>query len=232
MSQRSALIAAAIATAEVSEPPRPSVVMRPVSLLMPWKPETTATSLRSLKRLTISLPSMSRMRAEPCASEVLIGICQPCHERAWMPSRLQRDREQARRHLLARCDHGVVLARVVQRRGFRGPADELVGFAGHGGNHDGNLVPRVDLALHVLRNVADALDVGDGCSAEFHDETAHDVRRDLPYCLDFRHAAQKPSAGAKRRVYIPMRGGDRNRFRPAFGVVRPRAGGGSQGNEA
>jgi hypothetical protein len=79
-------MAAAIATADVSEPPRPSVVMRPVSWLTPWKPETTATSLRSLKRLTISLPLISRMRAEPCASEVLIGICQPCHERAWMPS--------------------------------------------------------------------------------------------------------------------------------------------------
>ena len=29
--------------------------------------------------------------------EVLIGICQPCQERAWMPMRLQRDRQQARR---------------------------------------------------------------------------------------------------------------------------------------
>src|SRR5215471_8300834 len=85
MSQRSALTAAAIATAEVSEPPRPSVVMRPVCGLMPWKPAMTATSLRSLKRLMISLPSMSRMRAEAWASLVLIGICQPCQERAWMP---------------------------------------------------------------------------------------------------------------------------------------------------
>src|SRR3984957_12006439 len=29
---------------------------------------------------------MSRMRAEPCAPEVLIGNCQPCHERALIPS--------------------------------------------------------------------------------------------------------------------------------------------------
>ena len=85
MSQRSALTAAAIATAEVSEPPRPSVVMRLVSGLMPWKPAITATSLRSLKRLMISLPSMSSIRAEAWASLVLIGICQPCQERAWMP---------------------------------------------------------------------------------------------------------------------------------------------------
>ena len=85
MSQRSAWMAAAIATAEVSEPPRPSVVIRLVCGLMPWKPATTATSFRSLKRLTISLPSISRIRAEAWASDVLIGICQPCQERAWMP---------------------------------------------------------------------------------------------------------------------------------------------------
>src|SRR5437868_2554834 len=79
-------MAAATATAEVSEPPRPSVVIRPVCGLMPWKPEMTATSLRSLKRLMISVPSMSRMRAEAWASLVRIGICQPCQDRAWMPS--------------------------------------------------------------------------------------------------------------------------------------------------
>ena len=45
----------------------------------------TATSLRSRKRLMISLPSMSSIRAEAWASLVLIGICQPCQERAWMP---------------------------------------------------------------------------------------------------------------------------------------------------
>ena len=85
MSQRSARIAAAIATAEVSEPPRPSVVMRPVSLCMPWKPAMTATSPRSLKRLTNSAALTSIMRAEPCTFEVRIGSCQPCQERALTP---------------------------------------------------------------------------------------------------------------------------------------------------
>src|SRR3954447_4715119 len=85
MSQRSALTAAAIATAEVSEPPRPRVVMRLDPGLMPWNPAMTATSLRSLKRLMISVPSMPSIRAEAWASLVLIGICQPCQERAWMP---------------------------------------------------------------------------------------------------------------------------------------------------
>ena len=85
MSQRVAWIAAAIATAEVSEPPRPSVVMRPVSLCRPWKPAITATSPRSLKRATSSPPLIERMRAAPCALEVTIGNCQPCQERALTP---------------------------------------------------------------------------------------------------------------------------------------------------
>src|SRR3954452_20130016 len=85
MSQRSALMAAAIATADVSEPPRPSVVIRFVSGLMPWKPAMTATSLRSWKRWISSEPSMPTMRAEAWASLVRIGICQPCQDRAWIP---------------------------------------------------------------------------------------------------------------------------------------------------
>src|SRR5437762_2038178 len=78
---------AAIATADVSDPPRPSVVMRPVSLCTPWKPAITATSrLRSLKRLISSAPLISTMRALPWALEVWIGTCQPCQERAVTPS--------------------------------------------------------------------------------------------------------------------------------------------------
>ena len=83
MSQRSAFTAAAMATALVSEPPRPSVEMR-LSGAMPWKPAMTAT-WPSLKRWMRNEPSMSAMRAAPWALSVLIGICQPCHERAWMP---------------------------------------------------------------------------------------------------------------------------------------------------
>src|SRR5216683_2920752 len=61
ISQASAFSAAASATAVVSDPPRPSVVMLPWSS-MPWKPATTAISLRL--RLSNSFsPSMLRMRA-------------------------------------------------------------------------------------------------------------------------------------------------------------------------
>jgi hypothetical protein len=37
----------------------------------------------------------------------------------------------------------------------------------------------IDLALHMLRDVADAVDIGDGCAAEFHHEAAHDEVRIL-----------------------------------------------------
>ena len=87
MSQRSAVSAAASATALVSDPPRPSVAMRPVLAWTPWKPETTATSWADANPSRIPDPSISTMRAAPCRSDVLIGICQPCHERAASPSR-------------------------------------------------------------------------------------------------------------------------------------------------
>ena len=158
MSQRSAWMAAAIATAEVSEPPRPSVVMRPVSLCMPWKPAITATSPRSLKRLISSAPLTSRMRAEPCALRgqdrqlpALPGARVDAHA-------FQHDGEQPGGHLLAGGDHGVVFARVVQRRRLAAPGDQLVGLAGHGGDHDRDLMAGVDLALDVARDVADAVD--------------------------------------------------------------------------
>src|SRR6516164_4312060 len=84
MSQRSARTATAMATALVSDPPRPSVEMRLRSGSMPWKPVITATSPCS-RRVRILSPGTSLMRATPCALSVRIGICQPCHERAVTP---------------------------------------------------------------------------------------------------------------------------------------------------
>ena len=173
MSQRSAPIAAAIATADVSEPPRPSVVMRPVSLCTPWKPAITATSLRSLKRLISSAPLTSRMRAEAWAFEVRIGQLPALPGAGVDPHGLQHDRQQPGGHLLARGYHRVVFAGVVQRRRLAAPGHELVGDAGHGGDDDRHLVAGVDLALDVARDVADAVDVGDRGSAELHDEAGH-----------------------------------------------------------
>ena len=120
-----------------------------------------------------SAPSMPAMRALPCALSVRIGICQPCQDRASTPIVLQRDRQQAGGHLLAGRDHGVVFARVVQRRQVLAPGDQLVGDAGHGGDHDGDLVAGVDLALHAGGDVADAVEVGDRGAAELHHDAGH-----------------------------------------------------------
>ena len=90
---------------------------------------------------------------------------------------LQREGEEARGHLLAGGDDHVVFLRIVEGRGFLDPADELVGLAGHGGDHDGDVVAGLDLAFDMPRHVADALDGGDGCAAELHDKTGHGRRR-------------------------------------------------------
>ena len=84
MSQRSALTAAATATAERSEPPRPSVVMRSRGP-MPWKPAITGTCPAFIRSISAE-PSISSTRALPCAPSVRIGTCQPCQDRASTPS--------------------------------------------------------------------------------------------------------------------------------------------------
>ena len=76
--------------------------------------------------------------------------------------------------LLAGGDDGVVLARVVQRRGLAHPGDQLIGDAGHGRDDHGHSVAGIDLALDVAGDVADALDVGNRGAAELHDEERHD----------------------------------------------------------
>ena len=80
--------------------------------------------------------------------------------------------EPGRDLLAGRHDH-VVFARVVQRREFAGPADELVGLPGHGRDHDGDLIAAVDLGLHQRRHMADAVEVGHRGAAEFHYNLGH-----------------------------------------------------------
>ena len=45
--------------------------------------------------------------------------------------------------------------------------------AGHGRHHHGDLMAGVDLALDMARHVADAIDIGDRGSAEFHHKPGH-----------------------------------------------------------
>ena len=75
--------------------------------------------------------------------------------------------------LFAGRDHGVVLAGVgaaVQLDG--GVANELVGDAGHRGDHDRNLVPRVDLVFHAGRETSG---YAQGRSNEVRRELHHDA---------------------------------------------------------
>src|SRR6185437_7098531 len=79
----------------------------------------------------------------------------------------EHDGEQPGGNLLAGRHHRIVFARVVQHGGLAAPGDQLVGDAGHGGNHHRYVVAGLDLALDVARHVADAVEIGDRRSAEF-----------------------------------------------------------------
>ena len=80
-------MAAAKATAEVSEPPRPKVVISGTPerlLLVPWNPATTTTLPSSSSRRTRSV-LISRIRARPWADSVRIPTWGPVIEPAGMP---------------------------------------------------------------------------------------------------------------------------------------------------
>jgi hypothetical protein len=118
--------------------------------------------------------------------------------------RFEGDGEETGGHLLARRHDGIIFACVVQDGGFPAPIDQPVGGSGHRGRDNRYLVAGVDLALDVARDVADAVDIGDRRSAEFHDKTGHNFSSQA---LND-HCAGR--AGAKRRVYIPRGSGGCN----------------------
>ena len=86
---------------------------------------------------------------------------------------LQDNREQARCHLFAGGDDRIIFARVIQGRALFAPGDQLIGLARHGGDDHGHIVASGDLALHMARDILNALNIGDGRAAEFHDQTGH-----------------------------------------------------------
>ncbi len=90
---------------------------------------------------------------------------------------LQRYGQEPGGHLLAGGDDGIIFALVVQSGGVLAPGDQLIGLARHGRDHDGDLVARLHLALHMERDIADALHIGDRGAAEFHHQTSHDRPR-------------------------------------------------------
>ena len=160
-----------MATAEVSEPPRPSVVIRPVSLWVPWKPAMTATSLRSL-----ALDQFLAIDVEDAGRRGRQGQdwrCQPLPRRAVTPIACQRDGEQPRGDLLARRHHGVVFAGIVNHRRIAAPLRQPVGGPGHCRDDDRDFMAGIDLALDVARHIADVLDVGHRGSTELHHQASH-----------------------------------------------------------
>ena len=60
-----------------------------------------------------------------------------------------------------------VLLAGLEPPGLLDPGHKLVGLSGHGRNHHGASMTGVDLTLHVGRDVADAVNIGDGRPAEF-----------------------------------------------------------------
>ena len=83
ISHSSALSAAANATAEVSDPPRPNVVISP-RWLTPWKPATIGMqpASNSARRATVSI---SWILALPCTLSVFIEIWSAKNDLAWTP---------------------------------------------------------------------------------------------------------------------------------------------------
>ena len=76
ISHRFACMAAAIATADVSEPPLPSVVSLPL-FSIPWNPETTATLVPCLNASTSFSVLISSIFAFEWKLSVITGSCQP-----------------------------------------------------------------------------------------------------------------------------------------------------------
>ena len=177
ISQRCAPSAAASATAERSEPPRPSVVTRP-SGAMPWKPGTTTTSPRSRQARSCSVPN-ERIRARPWLASVQSGACQPRIERAGTPSACS---ASARRPAVT-CSPEATTMSYSARSWSRAadlphPFDELVGRAGHRGDHDRDLLARDLCLLHTPCHRAQAIEIGHRSAAEFLHHKRHCA--DLP----------------------------------------------------
>jgi len=71
----------------------------------------------------------------------------------------------------------------VQPAHLAGPADELVCSAGHRGDDDRDLVPRIRLPLYAERGIADPFEVGNRGPAEFLDNARHSSLV-MPQALD------------------------------------------------
>ena len=94
--------------------------------------------------------------------------------------RLQCDGQKPGGHLLAGSDDRIIFARVIERQiaaadlwHLLRPANQLIGLAGHGRDHNGDLIAGIHLAFDVARDIADSVQIGDRSPAEFHHDARH-----------------------------------------------------------
>ena len=97
--------------------------------------------------------------------------------------------------LFARSDDRVIFAGIMDGGRFAAPADQPVGRAGHGRDHDGDLMAGFDLALDMARHIADALDIGNRGPPEFHHQTAHG-----PSLFITRRASSRPGHASSSQL--------------------------------
>ena len=163
--------AAASATPVVSEPPRPSVVMLPLSS-MPWKPATTTTLPVARSRRMFVLVD----REDAGLGVGVVG--EDAHLEAGVALRLdaqpvQREGEEPDGDLLARGGDDVDLARIRIGVQLLREREEAVRLAGHGRDHDDDLVAFLHEPLDPARDLADALGAAHGGAAVLLDDEGH-----------------------------------------------------------
>ena len=186
-----------MATALVSEPPRPRVVMRPSRVDALEAGDHRAPRRRPWRR------AASRAGCRRCgrgrgASSAMIGTCQPMPGARRHAHVAQGHRQQAGGHLLAGGHHHVVLV-VGRRRGpgpprrsrrSRPPARWSCRPWPRPPRRPGGRA--CTSALHQPRDAADALQVGHRGAAEFHHQPGHGRRGRSCSCA----AEGGPSSGA------------------------------------
>jgi hypothetical protein len=157
----------------VSEPPRPSVVIRPSG--------PTALEARDHGDLEafgeFRVDIGARDRHEPRRPMRRGGVDR--HLPALPAARrhdthfLQAQRHQPGGDILARGDHGVIFARIVTAcEVCLDPADQLVGLARHGADDDDHVIATLDLALTFFAAFS-IREVGHRGAAEFHHQKRH-----------------------------------------------------------
>ena len=161
-----------MATADVSEPPRPSVVMSPCSST-PWKPATTAIwPFFSVSKIFEPFDGLDARLRERAVGEDLHLVTE---ERARLAALvLDGHRGERGGDLLAGRGDDVHLARVGHADHLVREAEEAIRLAAHRADDDDDVVALLLRSDGATRDVADAVDRADGRATEFLDDESHE----------------------------------------------------------